>query len=155
MLPVLAQADQLQDARTAFQACLLTNGSIDWVITKKNEFRMNLIGAKLNEISFMRNGRIEPTKCYRRGSHTLPLNGMYRVVFGAISRESDALRVFQIIKQALIDSRYPGIDEGMFAAYEVIEAMILEGWVSAKLNKKRPVLSFSGEPDRAGGLQSA
>jgi len=47
------------------------------------------------------------------------------------------------MRQALITSRYPAIDEGMFAAYEVLESMILEGWITAKYNKKRPVLSFS------------
>lgn len=121
----------------------LTNGSIDWAITKKNEFRLNLSGAQLSEISVMRDGRIEPTKCYRRQSNILPLNGMYRIVYGAISRESDALRAFSLMRQALITSRYPAIDEGMFAAYEVLESMILEGWITAKYNKKRPVLSFS------------
>ena len=124
----------------------LTNGSIDWVITKKNEFRLNMVGAQPTEIAFMRNGRIEPTKCFRRKDIVLPLNGMYRIVYGAVNRESDALKVFNLIREALIASRYPGIDEGMFAAYEVLESMILEGWITAKLNKKRPVLSFSKEP---------
>lgn len=125
----------------------LTDGKIDWVITKKNEFRLNLSGAQAKDISFMRDGRIEPTKCYRRNHNVLPLSGMYRIVYGAVSRESDAFKVYGLIRQALVASRYPGIEEGMFAAYEVLESMILEGWITAKYNKKRPVLSFGNEPE--------
>ncbi|MDR3692977.1 MAG: NAD(P)/FAD-dependent oxidoreductase [Fimbriimonas sp.] len=127
----------------------LTDGSIDWTITKKNEYRLNLIGAQLTEISFMRDGRIEPTKCYRRGQNVLPLSGMYRIVHAAISREPDAMRAFALIRQALIDSKYPGIDEGMFAAYEVIESMIVDGWITAKVNKKRPLLGFSSDTQKS------
>jgi len=123
----------------------LTEGKIDWAIHEKNEFRLNLVGAQLQEIPFMRNGRIEPTKCYRRGSNTLPLSGMYLLVHRAMLSESDAFKIYGRIRQMLIETKYPILDEGMFAAYEVIEAMILEGWIKAKLNKKRPVLSFKRE----------
>lgn len=121
----------------------LTDEKIDWTITKTNEFKLNLVGAKKGELTVMRHGRIEPTPCYRRNKYILPLNGMYSIVFGALNQESDGMRAFQLMRNALIESRYPSIDEGMFAAYEVLESMIVDGWVTAKYNKKRPLLGFT------------
>ncbi len=127
----------------------LTDETLEWHILSKNEFRMNLAGAHLTELAIMQNGRIQPTRCYRRNKNALPLNGMYGVVIGAVNKESDAMRVYQLIKQTLESSRFPNIDEGMFAAYEVLESMIVEGWVTTKFNKKRPVLTFK---DRAAAV---
>jgi flavin-dependent dehydrogenase len=125
---------------------ILTNERFDWKITKFNEFRLNLLGAERSEVSSMRNGVIDSFICYRKGDKTLPLHGMYGIVYRVLMRERDALRVVQLIAHGLkVSTGERSVKPGLAAAYEVLEAMILEGWITPGLNKKRPLLDVIPE----------
>jgi flavin-dependent dehydrogenase len=122
---------------------ILTDDEFAWSISKKNEFRLNLAGAKQTEVSVLKDGEIQSVPCYRRGANLLPMHGMYRAVFTALNRERDATRIAQMIMHALVGSENSQLQSAMTSAYEILEAMIIEGWITAKYNKNRPLLNVT------------
>jgi flavin-dependent dehydrogenase len=125
-----------------------TGDTVPWRFPKKNEFRLNLAGAQRVQVPIYEGGKIEPISCYRRDGKTLPLHGRYAIVFNAISREPDGLTMLHSVREKLREQRLPTDTHGMSFIYDILESMIIEGWLTAKLNKKRPLM-FAGEEAEA------
>ncbi len=120
---------------------ILTDDQVDWNISRFNEFRLNLAGAVKSEFAILKNGSIARATCLRRGDKTWPLEGMYGLVFSALQTERDALRIVQRIAHKLkLSGGDAAVKPGLALAYEVVEALIVEGWLTAGVNKKRPML---------------
>ncbi|MFZ4507634.1 MAG: NAD(P)/FAD-dependent oxidoreductase, partial [Fimbriimonas sp.] len=122
----------------------LTGKEATWQVGKYNEFRLNLAGAMKTEVPYCFEGKIDRIKGYTRGAKLLPLVGMYRIVFAALQNESDASRVMGLIRNFLMEQKAAS-QSALISALEAIEGMIAEGWVTAKVNKKRPFLQLSVE----------
>jgi len=134
----------------------LTGAKIGWQIVAKNEFKLNLGGAVKSKMSVMSDGRIKSVDCYRRDATALPLHGTYRLVFGALQRESDGVRLMDlIVSTGLSGGMFSSKHECLVSACEVLESMILERWVIAKSNKKRPPVSDYWKQDEMQDSQNS
>ncbi len=124
----------------------LTGKPAHWEINRFNEFRLNLVGAQEVKIPIFRDGEIEQVKCYQRGSRLLPITGNYLRLIGILQEHRDMITIVSILRQAI--GAPPGTYHPILAAaLDILEGMITEGWVTAKLNKKRPMMQVKLSED--------
>jgi flavin-dependent dehydrogenase len=122
-------------------AQFFTEGQATWKVEENNVFRMNLVGAEKGHVSYHQNGRIVAIECYRRGGALLPLFGLYKHVYGAIARESEATKIAALLQRQAATMKSPDVPRSPYPLMlETWEAMITEGWVTAKVDKKKPFL---------------
>lgn len=108
-----------------------------FAMSQYNEFELNLRNTEEVERGVARAGRIERVTCLQRGEALLPLTGYWLVMLDVLKRERDAEGIYKALVRAS-----PGSDTiGMLLHFQVLEAMISAGWVTGKLNKKRPILT--------------
>ncbi|MDR3690606.1 MAG: NAD(P)/FAD-dependent oxidoreductase [Fimbriimonas sp.] len=115
-----------------------------WEVVKKNKFQMNLAGTTRDTMAIYLDGRVNAVNCLRRGNKALPLVGNNQMIYSILKFESDATTVGQLMANHI--SKNPGLfpepqrafDKGL----EVLETMIVDGWVTASINKKRPFLDI-------------
>jgi flavin-dependent dehydrogenase len=106
---------------------------------KYNVFRLNLLGAAKDTVADLHEGRIQSVECWRRGDRVLPNAGAYRGVIEVLKEENDGQaimrRIFARIDPSLSeDNRHRVLSDHM----QALEAMLLEGWISAKHDKRMP-----------------
>ncbi len=120
----------------------LTGSKVPWQIVEKNQFKMNMVGATKSTMSILAEGRIKSVDCYRRGPNVLPMFGVYRLVYAALQRESDAVKLMElIINTGMSGGMFTSKHECLVSSCEVLESLILEKWVTAKVDKKRPPMT--------------
>lgn len=113
-----------------------------WEINQVNQFTLNLDGSTVVHVPYCRDGSIEKVKCYRRGSSLLPMVGIYRMVFRALSRASDAAAIVRELKSTIAAT--PEITEpynALLGALEALEGMVAEGWVVTAVREGRPFMN--------------
>lgn len=123
---------------------ILSGISADWEINQSNTFTLNLDGCKSVQVPHCRDGKIEKVKCYQRGTSLLPMIGMFRTVFRALSRESDAAGLVRELKAAIAAT--PEITEpynAFLGALEALEGLVAEGWVVASVREGRPFMKVT------------
>jgi flavin-dependent dehydrogenase len=123
---------------------ILSGVSTEWEINRFNRFTLDLAGSEPVHLPFCQEGKIERIKCYRRGSRLLPMVGMYRMIFRALTKESDASGIVRQLK-ALI-SATPEITEpynALLGALEALEGLVAEGWVTASAIEGRPFINVT------------
>lgn len=103
-------------------------------INRFNEFRLNQVGVQQTTRPNYSDGQITAEPILRRGDQILPLHGPYGVVVNALHRESHYPRLVREIERRLDDS--PLHDAALTACVAALEAMVCEGWVVGKRNKK-------------------
>jgi flavin-dependent dehydrogenase len=121
---------------------ILSGVSSEWEINRFNRFTLDLAGSESVHLPFCQDGKIERVKCYRRGVRLLPMVGMYRIIYRALTKESDASGVVRQLK-ALI-SATPEITEpynALLGALEALEGLVAEGWVKAEVTEGRPFIN--------------
>jgi flavin-dependent dehydrogenase len=122
---------------------LLTQTPATWQINRYNEFQMNLVGATEEEFPMFVQGRIVKQRGYARAGKCLPYAGMCKLVIACLARERRMDRIFEYARASL--QRTPGVDDTRAALAEfatTLEALLTEGWVKGKVDKKAPFLSF-------------
>jgi 2-polyprenyl-6-methoxyphenol hydroxylase-like FAD-dependent oxidoreductase len=112
-----------------------------WRIANSNVFTLNLEEATEDRVGLYANGKVTPTKAYRRGEKLLPLTFANRFVIEHLKHESDAIRLYVRFSAAVRNMRHR--PESMFFALEALEALIHEGWVTAGLDETRPMMPFT------------
>jgi flavin-dependent dehydrogenase len=111
-----------------------------WKIKQANVFKLNLEGAREDVIAVYKNGGIAPTKCYRRGDSELPMTFANSFVINALKTEEDGVCLYHRFSTAIKQLGQP--EKALFYALEAMEAMVLEGWITAEVDESRPMMDF-------------
>lgn len=123
---------------------ILSGMPAEWAINRYNKFTLNLNGSEVVYAPHCFEGRIERIKCYKKGACLLPMIGMYRTVFRALGRESDASAVVKQLKAAIAAD--PSVSEpynALLGALEALEGMIAEGWIDGASVDGRPFINVT------------
>jgi len=116
----------------------------EWEINRFNTFKLNLEGSETVYAPYCNEGRIEKIKCYRRGQALLPMIGMYRILYRALCRESDAAALVRQLKAAIAEQQEMTEAYNAFlGALEALEGMVAEGWVVPSVTEGRPFMTVS------------
>jgi flavin-dependent dehydrogenase len=119
-----------------------TGGEAEWLISKFNRFRMNLVGATKGVVAHLEEGRIVPVDCYYRDGKRLPVFGLYAILHRILLAESDAQRIMDSLWTHFNRFKVFGTPEaGVMNGLQALESMVVEGWVTASVDKKRPFLA--------------
>ena len=149
---VLGQAGiagfDLDSARQVAQ--MLTREEFHWQASDYNVFSLDLEGAAEESVPAYVDGRIVPTNCYFRGSHRLPVTGMYGILLQVLRQASDIETIFKDLID-IIRIKFPAAHARVAfrQAVQVIEIMVGEGWVRASLDPCKPRLNLSTPGRRA------
>ncbi|RQH33448.1 NAD(P)/FAD-dependent oxidoreductase [Okeania hirsuta] len=115
-----------------------------WEISGYNIFKLNLEGAKQEDLPVYNNGRIEKIKSYVKDEQRLPLTGFYAALVKILERTSDIQQISALLKKSLTSQYSPQHTQVAFNhALQCLEVMVSEGWVTAKIDKKKPKLQLS------------
>ena len=110
---------------------------------KYNEFKLNLLGAKETYLGDLRDGRIHRVKCLQRGVHILPSVGYYQGMVEILKKHTDVKDILREVQARCASVPEGGKASTIFTYFQALEAMLLEGWVTGKLNPKKPTLNIS------------
>jgi flavin-dependent dehydrogenase len=123
---------------------MFSDKTADWLAAKYNVFKLNLQGAEEEPIPIYDDGRITPTPCYVRGNRRLPIAGMYATLVEILREHSGIDAIHEQLTNRARASVGPqltaiAVQHGM----QALEVMVSDGWVTGKLNKKKPRLTLS------------
>ncbi len=111
------------------------------IFEKHNVFKLNTHGAERDLLGFVREGRIRQVPCLRKGKATLPLEGYFGTMVRLLEKTADIVVIVNSIMRQLGDLQ-PAHRDFIFQHYmATLEAMVQDGWVLAKINKKKPFVS--------------
>ena len=118
-------------------------------LAKFNDLSLNLTNAKEITQGKLVNGTIEQVTCYQRGEATLPYTGLWKHIIDILKVESDLKTIIENIQKTVQKSTIKGAQNtNVFQYVQVIEAMLVDGWIQGKYNKSRPKLTLSGDGGR-------
>lgn len=118
-------------------------GSIEYEINGKNQFRLKLDGAEEVYVGDLRNGRVIRTPAYRRDGKTLTLAGGYAFLVQALKQTYKIDEIFGLIQStAAHDVGKEGVPHVMSTVVQCLEHMVLDGWVKAYFKHGKPALSL-------------
>jgi hypothetical protein len=113
-----------------------------WEINRFNTFTLNLEGCTVEQVPYCRDGVIEQVKCYKRGASLLPMLGIYRMVFRALNRSSDAAALVKELKTTIGATKDISEPYNAFlGALDALEGMVAEGWITATVREGRPFMN--------------
>lgn len=123
---------------------IFTQKQAKWLADGNNVFKLDLAGAQTGEVPVFASGRIVKTPCYIRGEHRLPITGMFQTMIDVLKLTSDITTIRHHLMK-IFRSTLPQqlANVAMDHAMQAMELLVSEGWVTAKLDKKRPVLRLS------------
>lgn len=125
-----------------------------WLITKFNVFHLNLRGSREEQLPHLHNGHIIKQDCLIREDKVLPIAGIYSLVLDGLSRHSAAQDLVDWMGRALAQSGIPEdrVSEQLYRAFQVLEVLLVDGWVWGQRNTKKPTLQFGMEVNRTGSM---
>ncbi|MCA9311078.1 MAG: tryptophan 7-halogenase [Phycisphaerales bacterium] len=115
---------------------------VEYLISGKNVFKLNLQNAKKIKIPVLKDGRIRQADGYERQGKILARTGAYELIIEALEAHSDVEKIVQHLKTRLYGAASA---DGAFAlqqAMQALEVMVSDYWVFASVNKKKPVLNM-------------
>jgi len=120
---------------------LFTQMSAEWKLNDINVLKLDLAHATIEEVPEYHEGRIGKVTSYLRGKHRLVLAGMYATLFDLLQSHSDIATIYEALNRG-ISARLPTghVEVAVKHALNCLEVMVNEGWVTGKLNRKRPTL---------------
>jgi flavin-dependent dehydrogenase len=120
-------------------AQIMSEGDASWEFCRYNEFRLDLVGAKEKPFPQYFDGRVVPVRSYERNGKRLPLTGPFLHVVSALQREREAPKIISVLRQTI--PRVPGMppEIGLMESLQSLEAMLAEGWVKGKVDRKKPL----------------
>jgi flavin-dependent dehydrogenase len=120
---------------------------VKWLVDGYNVFKLELQGASTEPFGILVDGRIEQVECHTRGARRLPRAGIYGRMLEILEQTSDGGEIVEIIKKAI--GRTGDDPTTALAQYfQALDVMIQDGWVSRKVNRKRPIVNVSNEGQR-------
>ncbi|MCB9845366.1 MAG: tryptophan 7-halogenase [Phycisphaeraceae bacterium] len=106
-----------------------------------NQFRLDLKDAKKDRIGALREGRVLPVECFRRGRHLLPNSGHFGLLIHVLKQTRDGVKLVDALRKEIAKRHQPEhCNQVLNRHLEALEAMIQEGWVDARLDKSRPMI---------------
>ena len=113
-----------------------------WELNQWNNFTLNLEGAVVEYVPYCADGSISKVKCYKRGKSLLPMIGIYRMVFRALNRASDAAALVKELKMIITSTKEITEPYNAFlGALDALEGMIVEGWLNTSIKEGRPFMT--------------
>ncbi|MFT7668676.1 MAG: flavin-dependent dehydrogenase [Planctomycetota bacterium] len=129
---------------------LFSQKQAHWHLNNYNVFKLNLQSARKDFVPKFAGGKIEKIACYMKGERRLPMTGMYKVLVEQLELASDIGTVYKRLQQGLAEKLEPKHAQvALMHAVQTLEVMVSEGWVTAKLNKKKAKLNLN-TPDEGG-----
>ncbi len=110
---------------------------------KYNQFKLNILGAKECFLGDLKDGRITRIKCWQRGVHVLPTAGYYLAMIEILKKYTDVKDVLHEVQKRVVMVPEGGKASEIFTHFQALEAMLLDGWVTGKLNPKKTTLNIS------------
>jgi len=115
---------------------------VAYAISGKNVFKLNLAGAKKEDLALLEGGRVLRRWAYKKGNFTLPMIGNYRVLVEALERSSDVDQILPLIS-AIFEKQ---LGEKPPAAVVnstiwLLEPLVNNYFVTATLDRKKPALN--------------
>jgi flavin-dependent dehydrogenase len=108
-------------------------------LAKFNELKLNLANAEEITQGKLHEGRIQQINCYKRADSILPYTGLWKPIIDVLKQKSDLKEILDTLERGVKKSA--GLNS-IFPFVQVLEAMIIDGWIIGKLNKSRPKLNF-------------
>lgn len=127
---------------------MMTGRDVEWAFSKHNVFRLNLKGAREEELPVLAEGRIRRQRCLVREDRTLPVAGYAALVLDALSRHSAIEEALEWMAGALRRRGVEGdLTTHLHEALQALEVMLADGWVWGQLNPGKPTVRMA--PARA------
>ena len=122
--------------------------TLDWTISGKNVFKLNLAGAQKTEHGKLENGRITPVACYSRGGRTLAHAGVQGLLIDVLKKHSQIDKIFSAVRSTLAARYDPHfVETGMNHAMQSLEVMAIDRWVQCSTRKGKPTLKLEVPKD--------
>lgn len=119
-----------------------------WEVENYNRFKLNLEGSEKETMATYAEGRIFQVECYRRGPATLPIWLAYGAMYDAL-QVANNLDV--LLDRFVYEARKRGFREGYegiaLTGLELLEAMLVEGWVDGDVVPDGRFIGFYSPPD--------
>ncbi|NNF42956.1 MAG: hypothetical protein HKN62_07890 [Phycisphaerales bacterium] len=115
-----------------------------WKINDYNVFKLNLTGAEERQVPQYADGEITPVTCYFKAGHRLPMTGLFRLLTDILSGTSDIGVIHEQLSnhfQSTLPREH--VPVAMKHAVQTLEVMLGEGWLLAKLDKRKPRLNVA------------
>ncbi|MEO0630018.1 MAG: NAD(P)/FAD-dependent oxidoreductase [Planctomycetota bacterium] len=111
-----------------------------WEMLNYNTFKLNLNQAKKATVPIYNGGTIIKADAYRRGHKQLPMVGLYGIVHNVLKQHSDAISITRAFER--VAAQNPGTGVTVQQLFASLENMLLDGWVTGKMDAKKPKLQF-------------
>ncbi|MBX3111031.1 MAG: tryptophan 7-halogenase, partial [Fimbriimonadaceae bacterium] len=113
------------------------NEESDWLITKYNEFELNMDDVVNDRTPLYEDGRIKIGRVFRKGAVKLPVSGGFRVIFDILQTETKLSGIVQKLRE--VAHKYGPI--AALAGMEALEVLLKEGWVIGRRVASEPLLT--------------
>ncbi len=115
---------------------------VEYLISGKNTFKLNVANAKKVKIPVLKDGRIEQADGYERQGKILARTGAYELIIDALESNSDIEGIMNHLKTRLYGAQGVDTKYALQQAMQALEVMVSDYWVFASTNKKKPVLNM-------------
>ncbi|TWT44878.1 hypothetical protein RAS1_12960 [Phycisphaerae bacterium RAS1] len=123
---------------------LFTAREAKWELSDFNVLKLDLNRATEGWIPLYHDGKITRARCYHRGEYRLAVTGMFELLLRCLDQSADISAIYQLLLntfQAKATAKH--VPVLMKHAMQCLEVMINEGWVTAKLDPRKPRLELS------------
>jgi flavin-dependent dehydrogenase len=123
----------------------------------KNHFQLNLEGAEKDWGAGLANGRLTRHRAFRRGTKILPSVRLFRLIMEVTREGASASDIWTALMEKARSSRMDPQTTSRLVndAFDVIEAMIADGWLTATEIAGQPALEAPPEDFRIVGPRTA
>lgn len=135
---------------------MMTENWPEWEISKYNEFKLNLNGAKKRASAIYKNGQVEPVGCYQKGNQALPLTSFFGALIMALggdyTKDLTQAKLKTVSAEELMKALMPILhryrlgaspNDGLHKAMQSLEGMLLDGWVVGSVDKRKPLFQLA------------
>ena len=121
-----------------------TDDEPPYEFSKYNVLKLNLVGAREEEVPVYSDGKVIRARAYKRGGRVLPRIGMYGRIIELLKKHSDLVEIARTLAQwEEQEDAVGGFKLSGGQALATIESMLLEGWITGKVNRKKPLHRFA------------
>jgi flavin-dependent dehydrogenase len=112
-----------------------------WEVGKNNWFKLNLVGAEERTVAVLDEGRIFEEPCYLRDGKILPKFAVFGQLIDILKKKRNIASIRIAIGELAQKEGIP-IDAQVDYMLELLEFMVLEGWVDASVRKNLPIIPY-------------
>ena len=121
------------------------NKDTSWFVYDNNLFDLDVADATKDTVALYENGRVRQLECLRKGEQILPLNGIYKCIHKALTREREIEPLAERCIFEIQKAGFPMSADMARICLEAIEALVTEGWVKASYDPNIPLLDVGRE----------